>query len=92
MFIAFDSSSSSPIKLGSVGEGEVVVQVLNGVGVWIGKSEQGLLQARGPGLYDGFLVQAGDGIIRIPWSGDIWVNWPDRTSDVFAQIDYMGCR
>jgi hypothetical protein len=92
MLIAFDANTNTPVKAGRTDDGEIAVQVLSGAGVWVGKTEVGLSTERGGiGIYDGFLVLATDGVVVIPWSGDVYLWWPERTSDVFVQFDLKGC-
>ena len=79
--------------VGRVDDGEVVVQCLNGPGLWLGKSAQSLTSPRESvlRLYDGFFVDAAQGIVTIRWSGDIFAIASDSVSNTYAQIDYGGC-
>lgn len=95
MLFQFDGTTDQPAYQGRIDDGWLAVQVINGAGVWVGKTSNRLKTNQGPGtfdLYDGFLVLPSDGVVKIPWSGDIYLFWPDRLVEVYGVIDYVGCQ
>lgn len=97
MTFVFGSGHNGPQMIGAQDEGRIVVQVLSGNGVWIGKSKAALEQQSNPDnslvmLRDGVFIGPGDGVVDIPWIGEIWMFNPDAaTTTVFGTVLPMGC-
>lgn len=95
MIFGFTSTTTEPIPYGKVGEGWLSIQVQNGVGVWVGKTKNGLAQGLGPPgitVYDGFFIQPSDGLVKIPWSGDVYLFHPGQAvTEVYGTIELSGC-
>ena len=97
MILNLGASHNSPYRAGRQDDGDVIVQIRSGSGAWFSKTSQALLDLRsvdgslilgGDAIY----VTPGDGIVRLPWSGDLWVYAPTASVEtIFGVILFMGC-
>lgn len=95
MFFAFTETTDQPQQFSHVDDGWVIVQVHNGVGVWLGKTRDALTTVFGDSSLDlrnGFLIQPSDGVVKLPWSGDIWLFATDRATNVYGVVELAGCQ
>lgn len=93
MIVSFGPNRSEPAYIGRVDDGWISVQVINGAGLWVGqsegiKSDQG---SQGIVVASGFFVTPADGIVNIPWTGDVYAYSFDQVSEVYGNIQIAGC-
>lgn len=97
MTFLLGQTHSEPLQIGRIGEGKLLVQVLEGDGVWVGDSREGLVRGQQVDsstviLRDGFFVAAGDGIVEFEWSGPVYLFAPNAaTTTTFGNLRLTGC-
>ena len=94
-------TGNEPQYVGRIDDGHLVVQVLNGPGVWVGPEKQRLrtpITVGGITVFGGFFIQANMGVVSMKWSGDAYLYNPTYSADngpgvpVYVTAEVFGCQ